>query len=96
MSTLTGVNDLKYKRAQVLGYQGKPLIQFAFLTTNGIPVALCIMAADANKKAHEITLRRLANINAVSWGKSGYEFLILGDTAFNELLRFAKHFQSKI
>ncbi|MGI9409639.1 MAG: anti-sigma factor family protein, partial [Hyphomicrobiaceae bacterium] len=35
--------QLDYKRAQVLGFQGRPLVQLAFLSKVGAPIALCII-----------------------------------------------------
>lgn len=92
---LTGANNLEYKRAQILGYRGRPLIQLAFLTADGVPVALCIMGAPSSD-AKEIRADQFAGLNAASWIRDGYEFLILGNTDPARLVKFAHYFETQL
>ena len=50
-SIVRRLDGLDYKRAQVLGFQGTPLIQVAYLSKSGAPVALCIIKTAAISKA---------------------------------------------
>ena len=74
---LTDVAGLDLKRSQVLGFEGRPLIQLAYLTQNGAPVALCIIGNPTATKSppHVTTMEGLA---AASWSKGGYDFLLIG------------------
>ena len=95
LADLTGAEDLEYKRAQVLGHQGRPLIQLAFLTSDGVPIALCIMAAKSESE-QAVSGGEYAGLNAASWVKSGYEFLLLGNAAPARLEQFAHHFERQL
>ncbi|MEQ8822856.1 MAG: hypothetical protein RIC14_00605 [Filomicrobium sp.] len=92
--SLNGVAGLDYKRAQVLGYEGNPIVQLAFLTSDGVPIALCI--TKTGDPQTEVTASRYSGLNAVVWAKDGYEFIVLGDTSANRLLDFGRHFQSSL
>lgn len=74
---LSDVPGLNLKRSQILGFEGRPLIQIAYLTQSGAPVALCIFGNPAATKAppHVTSMEGLA---AASWSKGGYEFLLIG------------------
>ena len=95
LGELTGLSDLEYKRAQVLGYQGRPLVQLAFLTTDGIPVALCIMRAP-NTAARGVKGDQIEGLGAASWISDGYEFIVLANTRQARLEKFARHFRSQL
>lgn len=70
---------LDYKRAQILGYKGKPLLQLAFLSKIGAPVALCIYrSGDAAKAA--VAAATLRGLSSATWSKDGYEYLLIGGT----------------
>jgi anti-sigma factor RsiW len=70
------VAGLDFKRAQILGFDGRPLVQFAYLDAAGTPIAFCAMRtgeADSPVRAGE--LRELA---AASWTRGGYAFIVIG------------------
>ncbi len=66
-----------YKRAQVLGYEGNTLIQLAFMTKAGVPVALCIIRSGQPQESgiHPATMEGLSS---ASWSKGGYAYLLIG------------------
>ncbi|NRB30691.1 MAG: hypothetical protein HRU27_08855 [Rhizobiaceae bacterium] len=69
--------DLTYKRAQVLSFKGKPLVQLAFLTKSGEPVALCILKSSKPDSA-EMSQANLEGMSSASWNKDGYAYLLIG------------------
>lgn len=82
---------LDYKRAQILGYKGKPLLQLAFLSKIGAPVALCIYrSGDAASAA--VAAATLRGLSAATWSKDGYEFLLIGGTDQKLITDAAKAF----
>ena len=69
--------DLTYKRAQVLSFKGKPLVQLAFLTKSGEPVAQCILKSSKPDSA-EMSQANLEGMSSASWNKDGYAYLLIG------------------
>ena len=69
--------DLTYKRAQVLSFKGKPLVQLAFLTKSGEPVALCILKS-SKPDSVEMSQANLEGMSSASWNKDGYAYLLIG------------------
>lgn len=69
--------DLTYKRAQVLSFKGKPLVQLAFLTKSGEPVALCILKS-SKPDSTEMSQANLEGMSSASWNKDGYAYLLIG------------------
>ena len=71
------VDPLDFKRAQVLGYQGRPLIQIAYLSPEGAPVALCVIrsgeAADSG-----VRTARLEGMSSAWWSRNGFSYLLIG------------------
>ena len=93
--TLQGMRGLDYKRAQILGFEGKPLAQMTFLSKMGNPIALCIIRSDVNGHS-KIENFQLEGMASASWSRSGYEYLIIGgkDSALIEAA--AAHFAARI
>lgn len=78
-SDLSAAPQVDYKRAQILNFKGKPLIQLAFLTQDGAPVALCILRTNKEDTAG-VTAATLEGMSAASWSKGGYDYLLIGGT----------------
>ncbi len=68
---------LDFKRSQLLGFEGQPLIQLAYLSPVGAPVALCIIKAE-DAKEQAITISRLEGMSAAYWTEGGHSFLLIG------------------
>ena len=68
--------NLSYKRSQILSFKGKPLIQLAFLTPDGKPIALCIIRKDGSNK--QIQLGEAEGMKSAFWSDDGYEYLLIG------------------
>ena len=91
LDALHGSSEVDYNRAQILGFEGIALIQLAFLTSTGEPMALCILrsqAADSSK----INENRMAGLQAASWAKDGYEYLLIGGQDASLVSRLAANF----
>lgn len=71
---------LEFRRGQILGYQGRPLVQLAYLSSTGDPVALCIIRSQTTGSTSEISVSRLEGMAAAHWEKNGFEFLLIGGT----------------
>ena len=90
---MLAAKGLDYKRAQILGYKGKPLLQLAYLSNIGAPVALCIYKSGTTKHA-DVRSEHRRGLSAAAWSKGGYEYLLIGgqdqaliDAAAAELAR---------
>ena len=73
---LAGLSGLKLRRAQVLGFQGRDLIQVAFQASDGTPIAFCIIESDADRTDPKI--EDLAGLAAASWNTGTHAFLVIG------------------
>ena len=69
---------LDFKRGQVLGYQGRVMIQLAYLSPLGDPVALCLVRTDAADSDIEMTA--LEGLAAAKWQREGIAYLLIGGT----------------
>ncbi len=68
---------LDFRRAQLLGYEGKPLIQLAYLSPKGQPVALCVIRAEESANT-AVETTRLEGMSAAHWREDGFAFLLIG------------------
>ncbi len=87
-------DQLDYKRAQVLGFNGRPLVQLAFLSKVGAPIALCIIKADGGTT--EITTSTMQGMRTAAWAKDGYKYLLIGGTDAGLIENAAKHFAARL
>lgn len=69
--------QIAYRRGQILGYEGAPVIQLAYLSDDGKPVALCLTKSDKGDSVFETSVRY--GLQAVEWIDDGYHFVLLGD-----------------
>lgn len=74
---MVDIPGLTFRRAQTLGIDGQPLIQMAFATAQGAPVALCFTRDKAT--ADTIASNTIAGLNSSSWGNGEFGFIIIGD-----------------
>ena len=70
---------LSFRRGQLLGYQGNSLVQLAYLSPIGDPVALCIIRLD-EAATTEVAVTNLEGMAAAHWQKDGLAFLLIGGT----------------
>jgi len=81
LSVLVQQDQLDYKRAQILGFEGRPLLQLTFLSKLGDPIALCIIRSSRQgdgQKNSKITMSEMRGMQAASWSQGGYEYFLIG------------------
>ncbi len=88
---LTVFPDAEYARAQILSFRGKALIQLAFLTSTGDPLALCIIRTDPEKMT-DPEFKELEGLSAASWARSGYAYLLIGGNDAAMIERMSQSF----
>lgn len=76
LSPAQTVEGLEFKRAQLLGFKGKPLLQMAYLAPGGVPVALCIIRSNGDDKPMQSEV--LAEMATASWVSDGVGYLLIG------------------
>lgn len=72
-TTLAG---LDFRRAQMLGFEGKPLLQMAYLTPEGTPIALCLIRTDTEDRNPEPSL--MFGQAGTSWVADGVGYFLIG------------------
>ena len=89
---LAAVAGLTLRRAQVLGFEGKALIQLAYTDAAGTPFALCIMPHmdDADGEAE------LAGLSTYSWAAGTHSFILVGRKPQSEVTRLAAAFRKDV
>ena len=94
LPSLVQQKQLDYKRAQILGFEGRPLMQLTFLTKLGEPIALCIIRSEMLENS-KVVVSEMRGMQAASWARDGYEYLLIGgrDRALikNAAVEFAKN-----
>ncbi|NIA67704.1 hypothetical protein HBA54_03795 [Pelagibius litoralis] len=86
--TLMNLDGLSYRRAQLLGFEDAPLVQFAYLDGNQQPLAFCVTPTGAADRPVESA--NLKGLSAASWIAGGYAFLVIGDIAPDHVRRTAE------
>lgn len=92
LTQLPQVEGLTFKRAQVLGFKGKPLVQLSFVRSDGTPIALCIIKANT-KDSKPINSEELFGMAAASWNSDGRAYLLIGGDAAPTTQSEAKAFE---
>jgi anti-sigma factor RsiW len=72
------VAGLELKRAQVLAFEHRPLVQFAYLDREGTPIAFC--ATRTNSLAESVHAATIKGLAAAAWIRDGYGYLVIGGT----------------
>ena len=76
LSSATTVEKLEFRRAQMLGLQGEPLVQIAYQNSTGAPFAICITPRTTADYAPRTEM--LAGLAAAHWAKDGFGFVVIG------------------
>lgn len=97
LASLQEVEQLDYKRAQTLGFEGRPLVQLAFMSKVGAPVALCIIrSAQSTEVRSDIRLETIEGMQAAHWGGDGFEYLLIGGTDAELISSAAAYFSNAL
>lgn len=82
--------EMSYKRAQILGYEGRPLAQLSFLSSTGAPIALCIIRMGDGESEAQFT--KMEDMSTASWSEGEYEYLLIGGDDPQFIKRIAEQF----
>jgi len=88
------LEGLQLRRAQVLGFDGAPLVQIAFTLADGTPVAFCILQQPGNRSAPEPDT--LIGLAAASWSTATHSFLAIGGDNTSDILALAQHLEKRL
>lgn len=70
------MDDLNFRRVQVLQFNGKPLVQFAFLSADGLPVSFCVIRSGKEPAPEAFETRN--DLGVVHWVDKGFGFMVIG------------------
>lgn len=82
------VAPLEFKRAEILQFKGKPLVQMAYLLNGDTPVSFCIIKSA--KSAHGVMAERREGLNIAHWRSSDFGFMVIGDVPQKDLNAIAR------
>ena len=91
---LVSVAPLQYKRAEVLNFKGKPLVQIAYLFNGETPVSFCIIRSA--KPAHGVTPDRQQGLNIAHWRSEGHGFMVIGHVPEKALSDIAEQLKQSL
>jgi anti-sigma factor RsiW len=95
LENLQRVPEFEYKRAQILGFEGRPLMQVAFLSRLGAPVVLCIMRSDTSS-TKGVKSDVMQGMAAATWSRGAYEYLLIGGSDKDLIARAANTFAATL
>lgn len=82
LETLPG---LELKRAQVLSFKGKPLIQVVFADDQGQPLAFCVIRQGEGAPAKVVKLAAISGVATATWAQDGYGYMLIGSSEQTDL-----------
>lgn len=88
------VDPLEFKRAEVLNFKGKPLVQMAYLFNGDTPVSFCIIKS--GKPAHGVKSEKRLGLNIVHWRSKDYGFMVIGDMPDKQLGEIARKLKQQL
>lgn len=88
------VVPLQFKRAAVLNFKGKPLVQLAYLFKGETPVSFCIIGG--RKPAHGVMAERREGLNIAHWRSSEFGFMVIGDVPADALDEIAEKLRQQL
>jgi anti-sigma factor RsiW len=97
-TSVTQVNaapDFEFKRAQLLGFNKKPLVQIAYASKDGAPFALCIFA-DGAARTQTPTFQRMGKIDTATWSDGTHTYLVLSGGNETDLRKLTSQLFAKL
>ncbi len=90
------LNGLKLRRSQFLTFKNKPLVQFAYLDDNGVPISFCIIKRE-NKPDQPMKARAMvAGQNAAVWSAGEFGFVVIGKAKPSVIRQYAEELKAKM
>eukprot|EP00903_Cladosiphon_okamuranus_P000903 g901.t1 len=94
LTEAASVDGLDYRRAQMLGFGGNPLVQIAYLSGDNDPVAICITRVD--DPAYGPKSEMLAGLASAHWVEDGYGYLVIGGEDLGAVKGIAEGLRGRI
>ncbi|MFQ5626688.1 MAG: hypothetical protein ACE5FM_08560 [Methyloligellaceae bacterium] len=91
---MVSAGPFQFKRAAVLNYKGKPLVQVAYLFNGETPVSFCII--NSAKPARGAMAEQREGLNIVHWRSGKHSFMIIGDVPHEDLNRIAHQLRQQL
>jgi anti-sigma factor RsiW len=87
-----GPQGFRFRRAQLLRYDGEPLAQLLYLGENGAPLALYAMAGEGDST---LRFKRYGELGGVTWSQGAIVYMLAGDADEASLLALAETIAAK-
>lgn len=81
-------HGLKFEGGRLVVAAGKPVAQLMYTDSEGRVVALCLIATAT--PAEGVSERRLGDLDMVSWGSAGANYVLVGDAGWPGLAEAAR------
>lgn len=76
VEALNAVQGLDLRRAQILAFKEKPLVQIAYLSDDGVPMALCLFQMSGAATPVSVTER--LGMASAQWTDGDFGYLLIG------------------
>lgn len=86
---------LDFRRGQMLGFEGRSLVQLAYAGPDGAPFALCVIALP-DGDASAVASATLEGLAAAHWTDGGYGFLLIGGEDVGLVEKAAEGFRAAL
>lgn len=77
---LLQIAGLELRRAQMLAFEGQPLVQIVFADSAGQPIALCILMTGDAPPEGTLDLAQLHGLQSAAFSDDGFGFIVIGPT----------------
>jgi anti-sigma factor RsiW len=88
------LDKASFQRGQLLDFDGKPLVQLAYLYEGDKPFALCLVANGAKDAAPASETRK--GMPIVHWAKGGVSYMVIGKLEAGEIAAMAEALRARI
>ena len=88
------VGPLEFKRAYVLKFGDKRLVQVAYLADGKTPVSFCIIKG--KRKPHDLKQEQRLGLNITYWDSDDFGFMVIGDLPKDELDQIARTLKQRV
>ena len=92
--TLASLDQLTFKRAQILRWEKAPLGQFAFLSSRGEPFALCITPVTGGDQP--IEGEEMKGLATSSWVNEGIAYMVIGGRDLDFAVAVAEQVRARL
>jgi len=91
LSTVANIRQLDFTRGQLLGFEDRAIVQLAFLSPSGAPLALCIVKSE-NPVERDLEVSEMEGLKSAIWAKGAHAYLLIGGSDADLIESAAKEF----